>query len=119
MNGYDPYKPTITLHEGASINVTAAQLAEGFWSLNSSAMADFFEELDSRSSYMLSMQMAAAVKIMVERAASYDHRGMNAFQTMLSHAKGFHDSAAELRCDDAKRHIAEMARLAKRQVAAR
>ena len=90
VSGHDPYLPTITLGVGASINVTAEQLAEGFWSLGSDQIA--------------------------ERAGApnYDHGAMNGFQTMLSHAQDFHDSAAEIRASDAKRHLAEMARLAKR-----
>lgn len=42
---YDPYKPTINL-PGMAINVTAEQVAEGFWNLDAAQMADFFYELD-------------------------------------------------------------------------
>ena len=116
MAGHDPYLPTITFGEGASFNVTAEQLAEGFWSLGSDKMADFFAELERIAGWRLCFQMAYVVEEMAKRAGApnYDHDAMHGFQTMLSHAKDFHDSAAEIRAGDAKRHIAEMARLAKR-----
>lgn len=115
-NGHDPFLPTITFGEGISLNVTAEQLAEGFWSLGSEKMADFFAELERIASWRLCFQMASVVEEMTKRAGApnYDHGAMHGFQTMLSHAKDFHESAAEIRAGDAKRHIADMARLAKR-----
>ena len=114
-SGHDPYLPTITLGVGASINVTAEQLAEGFWSLGSDQMADFFAELERLAGWRLGFQMAFVVEEISKRAGApnYDHGAMHGFQTMLSHAQNFHDSAAEIRAGDAKRHIAEMVRLAK------
>jgi len=115
MTGYDPYLPTITFGNNASINVTAEQLAEGFWSLDSAGMADFFTELERIASWRLCFQMAAVIEEIAKRAdaPNYDYRAMHGFQTMLSHAKDFHDSAAEIRAGDAKRYLAEMARIAK------
>ena len=114
--GHDPYAATINLHDGMSINVTAKQLAQGFWSLKSDEMADFFYELEEASGYLLCLQMAAVVQVIAKRSASGEYGCLNGFQTMLSHAQAYHESAASYRAEDAKREIAQMVRGIKQEL---
>ena len=106
--GYDPYKPTISFPGGMSINVTAEQLAEGFWSLPSDEMADFFAHLDRVAKYMLCLQMAAVVREIQERADKYDHDALHGFQTMLSHAQAYVETATDYRISNAKMELTRM-----------
>lgn len=107
--GHDPYKPTINFDGGLSINVTPVQLAEGFWSLDSEGMADFFAALNRRAGVMLCFQMAAVVGEIADRAERDDHDAMHGFQTMLSHAQDFAEGAASHRGSKA---MAEISRIA-------
>ena len=115
---HDPYLPTINFPGGMSINITAEQLAEGFWSLPSDEMADFFAALERLAGWRLCLQMASVVSVMTERAGQpeYDHDALHGFQTMLSHAQGYHESAAFFRAEDAKRDIAAMVRGIKKEL---
>jgi len=109
---HDPYLPTINYPEGVSINVTAEQLAEGFWSLPSDEMADFFAHLERIASWRLCLQMAAVVNEIADRAGEpeYDHDAMHGFQTMLSHAQSYAEGAATHRAANAQRDIAAYVR---------
>ena len=109
---HDPYLPTINYPEGVSMNVTAEQLAEGFWSLPSDEMADFFAHLERIASWRLCFQMAHVVNEIAERAGApeYDHDAMHGFQTMLSHAQQYAEGAAEHRAANAQGEIAKFVR---------
>jgi hypothetical protein len=116
---YDPYLPTINYPEGVSINVTPEQLAEGFWSLDSGQMADFFAALERVASWRLCFQMAHVVGEIADRAGApnYDHDAQHGFQTMLAHAQQYHDGAAQHRAGQASLFLHGMALKAKRAVA--
>ena len=109
---HDPYKPTIDFPGGMSINVTAEQLAQGFWSLDSEKMADFFAALERIASWRLCFQMANVVCVIADRAGApeYDHDAQNGFQTMLSHAQAYVETATDYRISNAKRELTRMVR---------
>lgn len=115
---YDPYKPSLHLTEAMSINVTAKQMADAFWSLPSDEMADFFCELDKVAGGRLCLQMAAVVDVIQKRSVTGEYGCLNGFQTMLNHAQDYHGSAAFYRVEDAKRDIARMVRGAKEELRA-
>lgn len=113
MKGHDPYKPSIDL-EGISVNVTPEQIAEAFWSLDSSSMCQFFQHLDEKAKGMLGFQIAFVVIEMEKRSADFDYRAQNAFRTMFDHASNLQESFNDIRCDRAKAHISNMVLDAKR-----
>ena len=92
----------------AEVDVTPEALAALFWEMASDKMADFFAELDRIADGKLCFQMAWVVQEIQERADRGDHRAQVAFQTMLSHAQGYAESAIDLRCWNAKREIDRM-----------
>lgn len=96
-----------------TVTATAAQVAEDFWSLGSDEQADFFAELDEIAGYRLCFQMAHVMVEIAARAGRGSHAAQNGLQTMLSHANGYHEAAAESRCWDAKRALNDMAVAAK------
>ena len=107
---HDPYKPTVNFPGGYSMNVTPAQMADAFWSMKSDEMADFFNELEKIAGGRLCLQMAHVVDVIQQRSASGEYGCLNGFQTMLSHAQAYHESAAEMRAYEAKSEIAQMVR---------
>lgn len=92
-----------------NIELTPEQVAEQFWQLGSDGQADFFAALDRIAGLKLCFQMAGVVQELTERSGQGNHEALNAFQTMLSHAQGYAESATDLRVWDAKRAIAKMA----------
>ncbi len=91
----------------STIALTPEELAALYWGMGSDDQAAFFGELYLLAgAHRLCMQTAAVVHELVERCNRGDVAGYNGFQTMLAHAAEWHESSADSRAWDAKRHIA-------------
>ena len=97
-----------------NVDLTPEELASLYWAQGSDEQAAFFAELYRiAGAHRLCMQTAAVVHELVDRCNRGDVAGYNGFQTMLAHASEWHESAADIRAWDAKRHIAGMVAEAK------
>ena len=88
------------------MKLTPEQVADAFWALGSDGQADFFAHLERIASWRLCLQMAWVVNEIADRAETGDMDAMNGFQTMLSHAAAYGESATEHRANDARRDLA-------------
>lgn len=102
-----------TLPPVGGIKVTPQNIAEAFWEMASDEMADFFAELDRIAGGKLCLQIAGVVREIQERADKGDHAAQNGFQTMLSHAQQYVESATDYRTWDAQHAIERMVKAAK------
>jgi hypothetical protein len=94
----------------AQFQPTPEALAAAFWEMDSEAQADFFAALERLAGIQLCFQMAWVVRELVKRADTGDFTAQRGFQTMLSHAQAYCESATEIRCADARYAIGRMAR---------
>lgn len=99
------------------IKVTPENIAEAFWEMASDEMADFFTELERIAGGKLCLQMAAVVREIQERADKGDRQAQQGFQTMLSHAQAYVESATDYRVWGAQREIQRMTKAALSQPA--
>ena len=99
------------------VEVTPQLLAELFWAMDCEQQADFFAALDRMAGLNLCFQMAYVVSEIQKRSDHGDHDAQNGFQTMLSHAKDYVESATDYRVWEAKRQIREMSTNARKNFA--
>ena len=90
-------------------SATAEDVADMFWSLDSEQMADFFARLEDVAGIKLCFQMACVINEIADRAQNGDRRAQNGFQTMLSHASGYVESAIGFRSFDARMALDRLA----------
>lgn len=93
----------------ATIEFTPQMIATAFWQMDASQQADFFAELERIAGINLCFQMAWVVRELVERADRGDYQAQKGFQTMLSHAKDYVESATDIRYWRAQHVIRKMA----------
>lgn len=101
------------------VSLTPQQVAQSFWALDDSKMADFFGELERIAGPKLCMQMASAIDRIRIRAELGDFAPMNGLQTMLSHAAGYAETAGQYREWELRQSIGGLADKAKADIAAR
>ncbi|WP_038616632.1 hypothetical protein [Dyella jiangningensis] len=92
----------------ATIEFTPEMIAAAFWEMDSEHQADFFAELERIAGVNLCFQMAWVVREMVERADRGNYQAQKGFQTMLSHAKDYVESATDIRYWRAQHEIRKM-----------
>lgn len=92
----------------AQVVLTPEQVAALFWELDAEQQADFFVALERIAGTNLCFQMAGVVQVIQERADKGEYEAMHGFQTMLSHAQGYAESATDYRCWAAKRYLARV-----------
>lgn len=94
-----------TIEIRGTTDVTPELVATLFWSMDSDQQAEFFSSLEKMAGVKLCMQMAYVVDSIVERADKGDRTAQNGFQTMLSHAQHYVESAIDTRHWKARRAI--------------
>lgn len=97
----------------AAFTPTGENVASMFWGLDAEQQADFFAALERDAGLSLCIQMAAVVNAIRKRSEAGNWDAMNGFQTMLSHAQGYHESATEYRVWEAQHELARMAESAR------
>lgn len=102
-----------TLSPVGGVTVTPELLAHGFWEMASDEMADFFSELEQIAGDKLCLQMAAVVREIQKRADKGDRAAQNGFQTMLSHAQAYVESATDYRTRNALNATERMVKAAR------
>lgn len=93
-----------------SFEPTPMQLAFAFWMMDSEQQTDFFAALEGIAGHRLCLQMAHVVRDIAKRSERGDYAAMHGFQTMLSHAQGYAESATDMRVYDARAQLAIAAR---------
>lgn len=103
-------EPAVSMQVAATAALTPEQVADAFWRMDSAQQADFFAALERMAGYRLCLQMGWVVNEIADRAERGDHDAQNGFQTMLAHAAGYGEGAAEHRATMARIAIADFAR---------
>jgi len=101
----------------ASYSPTPEDLAAAFWNMDTTQQVAFFGHLHKLAGVSLCFQMAGVVQEIERLGAADDYHALNGFQTMLSHAQAYGESATDIRTWAAQRDLREAAASAKARFA--